>query len=357
MSGAGIPTRSNRLPFILTTLVILVLGVVLYFAFASPRQATPVKLALVTWNQDPFWDPVIKGAEAAGREFNADVTIVKSKPDLASQNADLRKLVDQGIQGIGLSANDPKAQADMLKEAASRCPVVMFDVDAPESQRRVFVGIDNYSAGHFAADEMRDALPDGGAVIITVGSTDMPHGQERRQGVIDGLLDRRYRLEHPVDPLEGVLTGEKYSVVATIIDHGDVAQSAALLAEALKAHPEVKGVVALFSYSGGAALKAIDQAGKRGQIKVVAFDDSEEVQAGISDGSIAASVIQDTYRMGNETIRLLASEVRSPGTEAPSGERRVLVQIDIVRQDNIAQMRNDGRLRPVNSGATTQPQK
>lgn len=351
--------QSSHLPFVLTLVVLIVVGLIAYFAVASRSDSKRVKLALVTWNQDAFWDPVIKGAQDAGREFNVDVTIVKSKPELEAQNADIRNLIAQGIQGIGLSPNDPKQQTELLREAAGKCPVVMFDVDAPESQRRVFVGIDNYSAGHFAADALREALPEGGQVIITVGSTEMPHGRERRQGVIDGLLDRHYRLDHAFDPLDTMLVGEKYSVVGTIIDNGDPARSSALLAEALRAHPDVKGVVALFSYSAAAALQAIEQAGKKGQIKVVAFDDSEEVQTGIENGTIAASILQDTYRMGNETIRLLASEVRSPGAQTPSGERRVLVQIDVIRQDNLQTLRKDGRVRPVKTQSatpTTQPQ-
>jgi ribose transport system substrate-binding protein len=330
------PRANVHLSFIVTLVALIVVGAILYFTLASPNSTKRVNLA---------------------EQFNADVSVIKSKADLESQNKDIRDLLSQGVEGIGLSPNDPTQQAGLLSEAARKCPVVMFDVDAPESQRRVFVGIDNYAAGHYAADEMREALPDGGAVIITVGSVDMPHGRERRQGVIDGLLDRHYSLDHAIDPLDVQLKAGNYSVVATIIDRGDPDQSAALLAEALKTYPHTKGVVALFSYSAAAALKAIDQAGKAGQIKVVCFDDTQEVQTGIRDGRIAASILQDTYRMGNETIRLLAEEVRNPERIGPTNQRRVLVQVDVIRQDNIDQMRKDGRIRAVDVPAATPPVK
>ncbi len=354
----GASARPNRMPFIAAVAIIVALGAVIYFGMASQPSVKRVKLALVTWNQDPFWDPVVQGALDAGKEFDADVEIVKAKPELEDQNQRIRELIGKGVEGIGVSLNDPTAQEGLLKEVAAKCAVVTMDVDAPNSARRVFVGIDNYSAGHFAADEMREALPEGGAIIITVGSIDMLHGRERRQGVIDGLIDRHYLMEHSFDPLDATLKGSNYSVATTIIDHGDTAKSTQLLAEALKTHPEVKGVVALFSYSAGAALDAIKQAGKQGQIKVVGFDESEATQAGIEDGSISASILQDTYRMGNETIRLLADEVRSSDKKSqavPAGPRKVIVEINILKKDNLQQLRDSKSVHTPVGKPTTQP--
>src|SRR4051812_27233576 len=44
------------------------------------------KLGLVTWNEDPFWDLMIMGANNAAHDLNVDLTVIKSKPDLEAQS-------------------------------------------------------------------------------------------------------------------------------------------------------------------------------------------------------------------------------------------------------------------------------
>ena len=68
---------------------------------------------------------------------------------------------------------------------------------------RGFVGTNDYAAGQVAAEEVRSAIPDGGKVIISVGSVDMLNGRDRRQGLIDDLLDRPLRHDHQFDPITG----------------------------------------------------------------------------------------------------------------------------------------------------------
>ena len=107
------------------------------------------------------------------------------------QTQHIRDLLALGIDGIAISPNDANAQREILDEAGSKVPLVTFDTDAPESKRRRFVSIDNYAAGRVCAGELSEAMPDGGPVLISVGSVAMQHGRERRQGVIDELLGRR----------------------------------------------------------------------------------------------------------------------------------------------------------------------
>lgn len=348
------PANRSRMPFFIVVALLVLVGAVLYYNASSQLKTKRVNLALITWNEDPFWGPVIDGAKDAAEEFNVALTVVQSKPDVESQNKHIRDVLAKKIQGIAISPNDPKAQQEIFREVAAQCPIVTFDIDSPDLQRRVFVGIDNYSAGHFAADQVREALPEGGEVIIAVGSIDMLHGRDRRQGVVDGLLDRPYQPGANNDPLDATLRGSKYSVVSTVIDHGDPAQATSLLVEALKAHPQAKCVVGLFSYNAGAALAAIDQVGRKGQVKVVAFDETEATQAGILDGTIHSSILQDQYRIGAEAVRLLAHEVRTPEEKGPSGPRMVQVEIQIMDRENIQSLRESRSIRTPAS-PTSQP--
>ncbi len=48
--------------------------------------------------------------------------------------------------------------------------------------------MDNYHAGLLCGKTLRDAMPDGGKVMIFVGRLDQDNAKRRRQGFIDGFL-------------------------------------------------------------------------------------------------------------------------------------------------------------------------
>jgi len=345
--------KSSRLALWVAVLLLTIAGLAVYFAFARQRQPKHLKLALVTWTQDPFWEPLLRGAQSCADRSNVELTIVLSKPTVEEQNRHIRELLDVGIDGIAISPNDARAQLAILNEAAGKMPLVTFDSDAPESKRRRFVGIDNYAAGRFCADEMRDALPEGGPILISVGSAAMQHGRDRRQGLIDGLLDRGIDRSRPADPLDAELKGPKYSVVATVTDNADPERAVTVIADALNAHPEVKGIVGLFSYSAPAALEAMQKVGRAGQLKVVGFDESDQTQAAIEAGAIHSSILQDSYRAGYEAIEVLSAEARGqePG---PAEQSPILnVGIDVLTAKNLSDLRSAGTIhRPAVSPST-----
>jgi ribose transport system substrate-binding protein len=343
-AGAGAVRRRSRVPFILAIGVCFIAALSVYL-WGRGTSVHPVKLALVTWNNDAFWDPVIRGADDAAAEWTVRLTTIRSTPEVETQSNHVRTLLAHRIDGIAISPNNPQAQAALLSEAAEKTVLITFDSDAPDSKRRLFVGTDDYAAGGFAAEEVRDVLPDGGAVIISVGSLDTVNGRDRRQGLIDTLLDRPFKRDRTSDPVDAKLAGTKYSIAATVLDGADVAKGKTLIADTLKAHPEAKCVVALWSYSAGVALGGIEQAGKKGQVKVIAFDESPETQAGIEAGTVQASIVQDQYRIGYEAIRVLASTVRGLEQGGPLGPRTIYLPIQVMRRDNLEALRAQNRVR------------
>jgi ribose transport system substrate-binding protein len=357
---APVPARksSGCGGLIVAVLLLLLAALAVYLALVRQAPIKHLKLAVLTWTEDPFWGPLIGGAQDCAAQSDVELIVIKSKPTVEEQNKHIKELLGAGVDGIAISPNDAAAQAAILDEAASKVPLVTFDTDAPDSKRRRFVGIDNYAAGRFAADEIREALPDGGPILITVGSATMLHGRDRRQGLIDGLLERGFDRNRTPDPIDAPLKGPKYSVVATVTDGADPAKAVTAIADALKAHPEVKGVVGLFSYSAPAALQAIKQVGKSGQIQVVGFDESDETQAAIADGTIHSSILQDSRRAGFQAIEVLANEIRGVA-RGPAEQSPILnVEVNVLTNKNLTGLRESGAIRQPAGGAaspTTSP--
>jgi ribose transport system substrate-binding protein len=234
-------------------------------------------------------------------------------------------------------------------------PLVTMDSDSPESSRLWFVGTDNYGAGRRMGALAQEAVPDGGEVLICVGSVTAENGKLRRQGVIDELLDRPFSPRGPFSPLEETIKGPKYAIVGTCVDLHDKDRAVQMAADAIKKHPDIKCIIALYSYSAPAVLKALEQAGKLGQVKVIGFDALPETVAGIEAGHVYATMQQAQFSIGFDTIRALGDALSGDsGVAAVAAGRSPMryLAVSEVTQQNVASLRGGGG--GGGGGATTQ---
>jgi ribose transport system substrate-binding protein len=150
-----------------------------------------VTLDFVTNVKDPFWDLAAEGCKVGAEKFNAEV-FVFIPPEQGNEVAQQKTYVDQMIiqnkQGLAISVNDPANQVQMLNDWAEDLTLITVDSDAPNSDRLFYVGTDNTAAGRQAGELLAEAVPEGGKIMIFVGSLAQANAQERSQGVIDALF-------------------------------------------------------------------------------------------------------------------------------------------------------------------------
>ena len=89
-----------------------------------------------------------------------------------------------------MSPLDPKNQTALLNRVAEKVTLLCHDSDAPDSNRLFYLGTNNYMGGRQVGKLVKEALPDGGKLMIFVGKLDVLNAQQRRQGVIDELMDK-----------------------------------------------------------------------------------------------------------------------------------------------------------------------
>jgi ribose transport system substrate-binding protein len=160
-------------------------------------------------------------------------------------------------------------------------------------------------------------MPEGGDVMIFVGRLGQANADLRRQGVIDELLDRSEDSKRYDDPSKGVLKGKKYTILDTRTDDFDFAKAKAVAQDAIAKYPNLGCMVGLFAYNPPKILEAVKEAGKLGKIKIVSFDEADESLQGIKDGTIYGTIVQDPYRYGFESVRILAELARGNETVLP----------------------------------------
>jgi ribose transport system substrate-binding protein len=292
------------------------------------------KVAYVTNGIASFWVIAEKGAMDAGQEFDADVTVRMPPNGVEDQKRMCQDLLAQGIDGIAISPIDSANQGDLLDEISEHTNLITHDSDAPDSKRLCYVGVNNYSAGRMCGQLVKEAMPDGGSVMIFVGRLGQVNARLRRQGVIDELLDRSEDSSRYDDPNDGEIKGEKYTILGTETDDFDFGKAKAKAQDSIAKYPDLGCMVGLFAYNPPLILDAVREAGKVGKIKIVSFDEDDRSLAGIVDGSIYGTTVQNPYKYGHKSVEILAALARGDDSVIPEGGF-----IDIparnIRKDNV----------------------
>lgn len=282
--------------------VILLAGALLWTG-CGEKEDKKASFALVSTGVASFWDICKKGGEDAAKELDVDVEmLMPSSGD--DQKSKLEDLLAKGVDGIAVAAIDPINQAGLFDEVADNSILITMDTDAPTSKRQVYVGMDNYIAGWMCGELVKEAIPDGGEVVMFIGRLEQDNAKRRRQGVIDCLLGREKdssRFDPPGEPQ----SGGGYTVLATLTDQFDRAKGKANVEDMLTKHEGVDAMVGLFAYNPPLILEALKQAGKIGEVKVIGFDEDEVTLQAIKDGAVYGTVVQDPYEYGKRSIEVL----------------------------------------------------
>lgn len=264
-----------------------------------------LKLAFVTNNASDYWTVARKGVEKADGEL-ANVSVEFKLPaegTAAEQTRLVNDLLAKGIDGMAISPVDPTNQTDFLNKAAKQTLVFTQDSDAAKSARTCYIGTDNVAAGRQAGELLKKALPNGGKVMVFVGKIDAQNAADRYKGVQEAIK------------------GSKVQILDVRTDDTDHAKAKSNVSDALVKYPDLAACVGLWSYNGPAILSAVKDAGKTGKVKIIAFDEEDDTLAGIKSGAIDATVVQQPYQFGYESIINMTKYLNGDKSVVPASKQ------------------------------------
>ncbi|MEM0925706.1 MAG: sugar-binding protein, partial [Planctomycetota bacterium] len=277
-----------------------------------------LKVAFVTNCVASFWVIAEKGCQDAARDMGVECLVrMPEKLDAAVQNRVLEELIALELDGLAISPVSPNNQTQLLNTVADQTNLITQDSDAPDSKRLAYVGMSNYDAGRMCGQLVKESLPDGGDVILFVGVLGQLNADQRRQGVIDELLDRDRDPNRPFDPNTGPIQGEKYTILDTRTDESDQARAKANAEDAIVKYPNLGGMVGLFAYNPPAMLEAVRGAKKTGEIQIIGFDEQDATLQAIKDGDCYGTVVQNPYQYGYKSVEILTKLARGDASALP----------------------------------------
>ncbi|MEX2186201.1 MAG: substrate-binding domain-containing protein [Pirellulales bacterium] len=158
--------------------------------FEKQDTSKPVRLAFLTNSPDDFWKLAEYGCKLAAKDFHVTCKFDMPTGLSAGQKQYIEDYITEKYDGLAMSVIDPKGQTEIINRACEKMNVITQDADAPNSNRKFYVGTSNYMAGRQAGKLVKEACPEGGKVAIFVGVLDVLNAQERALGVIHELMDK-----------------------------------------------------------------------------------------------------------------------------------------------------------------------
>ncbi len=278
-------------------------------------------VAFISNNAHEFWTIAKKGTEAAVKESPEFEVEFKMPPNGTSedQRRFIEDLQSKGVKAIAISPNDSANQVGFFKELNAKIPVIAVDNDIPDpAARRCYIGTDNISAGRAVGKLVQQALPDGGKFMIFVGKLDSQNAQERRHGVVIELAGGEDKCKDQLEKMKKddypVKFGN-YELLGTMTDDTKQEVCRQKAEDSLTKYPDLKCIVGLWAYNPPAMLEALKSQGKVGKVALIGFDENDETLKGIKEGAIAATVVQDPYNFGYESVKIMVAFAQGKGDE------------------------------------------
>ena len=237
-----------------------------------------------------FFTDVKNGIFDAEREFKDygfKIKLIEFKGyDYNVLNKLIDQNIDQEVKAVILTPINHKVIENKINYLVDKgIEVVTLTSDIPTSKRLAYVGCDYYKSGKIAGQLIAITTDKRAKICIVTGSKEHIGHNLRLEGIKD--IIKCYK---------------DMQVISVIENQDDNIIAYNLMQETLEYNPYIDFV---YITAGGVegTLQAIEQSGKI--IKVCSFDDIEATKENIKSGKILATVTQQPYLQGYNSIKLL----------------------------------------------------
>lgn len=268
---------------------------------------------------NPYYQ-VLDAQLRAELEANGDVLLSRDAAmDQERQNAEIRELIDAGVQAIFLTPVEWDTASSGVELAANAgVPVIVVDAPVQDTQLvTCSVLSDNYQAGVLCGEHLlkvRDS-----ANILLLEHITARSGAERIQGFLDTIAGH-----------------DGFTVLGSGESDGQIENAMPVMEELLKQSPEADTVMALNDPSAFGGLAAIRGAGLSDRFLVYSVDGSPEGKALVSDHLMTATCAQFPYKIAEEAAKQAYLAI-SGGCE----QHEIIVPVELITQENVAKFGTD----------------
>jgi len=275
--------------------VVVVLGLLstglLFAAGGAEPKTEEVTIGFSLWTMEfTFFQAVEKGVRDACKDLGYKYVMLDENSDPAKMVQDINTLVGQKVTGIVVTPVDPGAMGPAVQNARNAgIPVVCADIGKSGPVNALLIS-NNRQGGAMAMEYIDKLLKQRGVASRKVGvGRVLPQWNYARQRG-EGFMEKARELG--------------YTVASELVVQNPTAEGGYdTMQQMMSAVPDIAGVFFASGREAVGAANAIKAAGKN--VLAVGYNgDPEEIQA-IRDGILAATIAQQPYNIGYESVMLL----------------------------------------------------
>jgi ribose transport system substrate-binding protein len=309
-------------------------GIVAGLAFGAPAmaQTKPTISVIVKDTTSVYWQTVLAGARKAGQDLGVDVTELgaQSEADVADQIGILAKAVASNPAAIVIAPAQFAALGKPIDEAAKKVKIIGIDSAADTKALTSFVATDEMQAGRIAADALANAITktyadtEGDVAIITAS----PRSASPDQSAI-GFKEQ---------------VANKYRALNVLPEKVADAQAAtglSIMKDLVDADRDLRGVFVSNVIMAEGASQVVYNKSSGDRINYVVFGSDDKLVKSLQDGTIAALVVQDPFRMGYDGVKTALAA--SKGEKVPA---TLDTGANIITKANLSSARSQELLNP-----------
>ncbi len=258
----------------------------------AASMAGEIAVIVKTTNSN-FWQNVNKGASAAMEgvsEHSFSFNGPASESAIADQVNLVENAINRGVAGIVLAPSDPDALTPVVKRAFENgIPVVVIDSGLSEDAAgtfQTFLSTDNCAAGKMIANSMIEKVGTDGKIAVMsyvagVGS------EVGRVGCFVEELNAKSSLE----------------VVGPFYSQSQMATALNQTTDILAANSDLVGIFGANEPTAIGMGRALEQAGKAGQVAAFGFDGNGDLQDFVRNGTLEGTAVQGSFQMGEMGVK------------------------------------------------------
>ncbi len=271
-----------------------------------------------------FWKSIHAGANKAGEELGVEILWQGPlrEDDRSAQIRVVEDVISRGVAGIVLAPLDDVALVPPSEEALQEgIPVVIIDSDIRWEGRTSFVATDNFRGGALAAEHLGQLLDGTGRVLMMRYQEGSASTARREEGFLETMGERFGDIELvSTNQYGGATTESAYSTGENL----------------LVSYPDVDGIFTPNESTTFGMLRALRDAEKAGEIRLVGFDGSGPLAEALANGDLDGLVLQNPFRMGELGVRSIVSAL-----DGEQVEPRIDTGVHLATRENM----NDDSIR------------
>jgi ribose transport system substrate-binding protein len=309
-------------------------GIVAGLALGAPAmaQTKPTISIIVKDTTSVYWQTVLAGARKAGQDLGVDVTELgaQSESDVAGQIGILAKAVASNPAAIVIAPAQFAALGKRIDEAAKKVKIIGIDSPADTKALTSFVATDEMQAGRIAADALANAITktyadtEGDVAIITASPGSASPDQSAK-GFKEQVANKYRALNVLPEKVADAQAATGLSIMKDLVD----------------ADRDLRGVFVSNVIMAEGASQVVYNKSSGDRINYVVFGSDDKLVKSLQDGTIAALVVQDPFRMGYDGVKTALAA--SKGEKVPDS---LDTGANLITKANMSSARSQELLNP-----------